>query len=114
MSNGSLGDFSGISFNKDNNDFNGEKARELAILIGSAYAQFEQQGEHKLSLPNDYELIKELMHDRKRKVFGFIAQKDGQAFIIIRGTRTAYEWYNNTAIKYDKYISVKDKKWVVH
>jgi hypothetical protein len=113
MSNSSLGDFSGIPFSKDNNDFNGNQARELAILIGSAYAQFEQQGEHKWSIPKGYDLIKELMYDRKRKVFGFVAKKDGQAFIIIRGTRTAYEWYNNTAIKYDKYISVKDKKWGV-
>lgn len=111
-----LKDFKGMSFDKHNfNDFDGTKARELATLIGSAYAQFEQQGEGTWSLPDGFDKVIELTHDRKKKVFGFVAtkgeEKGEDAFIIIRGTRTAYEWYNNTAIKYDKYISVNGKKW---
>ncbi|WP_310415974.1 lipase family protein [Chamaesiphon sp. OTE_8_metabat_110] len=107
-----LEDFKGMSFDRENfSDFHGATARELAILIGSAYAQFEQQGEGTWSLPDGFNGVTELTHDRKKKVFGFVATKDEDAFIIIRGTRTAYEWYNNTAIKYDKYISVAGKKW---
>jgi Lipase (class 3) len=107
-----LEDYKGMSFKKENfSDFHGTTARELAILIGSAYTQFEQQGECTWSLPDGFEGVTELTHDRKKKVFGFVATKDRDAFIIIRGTRTAYEWYNNTAIKYDKYISVAGKKW---
>jgi Lipase (class 3) len=107
-----LEDFKGMSFNNEIlSDFSGATARELAILIGSAYAQFEQQGEGTWSLPNGFEEVTELTHDRRKKVFGFVAKKGRDAFIIIRGTRTAYEWYNNTAIKYDKYISVNGKKW---
>ncbi len=96
-------------------DFDGKKAHKLAVLINSAYAQFEQEGEGTWSIPSGFTKIQELKHDRKRKVFGFVALDEGnrEAFIIIRGTRTAYEWYNNTAIKYDKYISVDGKKWGV-
>lgn len=113
MSVNSLTAFSGINFSQYSNDFDGELARELAILVGSAYIQFEQQGKGNWSLPSSYELIKELTHDRKRKKFGFVAQKNNISFVILRGTRTAYEWFNNTAIKYDEYISIKDKKWGV-
>jgi Lipase (class 3) len=87
--------------------FNAIKARELVILIGSAYAQFEQQGERDWLIPNGYNLIQELKHDKKRQVFGFIAEKNKEIFIIIRGTITAYEWYNNTAIQYQEYISIR-------
>lgn len=107
-----LKDFKGMSFDRENfSDFDGNTARELAILIGSAYVQFEQQGEDTWSLPDGFDRVIELTHDRKKKIFGFVAKKGQDAFIIIRGTRTAYEWYNNTAIKYDKYISVAGKKW---
>jgi Lipase (class 3) len=107
-----LVDFTGMSFKQDNfSSFEGNIAHDLATLIGSAYAQFEQQGEGTWSLPKGFEEVTELTHDRKKKVFGFVAKKDRDAFIIIRGTRTAYEWYNNTAIKYDKYISIAGKKW---
>jgi hypothetical protein len=107
-----LVDFTGMSFDKQNfSAFDGKIARELAILIGSAYAQFEQQGEGTWSLPDGFDKVIELTHDRKKKVFGFVATKDKDAFIIIRGTQTAYEWYNNTAIKYDKYISATGNKW---
>jgi hypothetical protein len=88
------------------NGFEGTKAHELATLIGSAYAQFEQQGEGTWKIPEGYEKIKELKHDRKRQVFGFVAKKDREVFIIIRGTRTAYEWYNNTMIKHETLISI--------
>jgi predicted lipase len=87
--------------------FNGNKARELATLIGSAYDQFEKQGEGGWIFPKHYTLIQELKHDKKRQIFGFIATKDREIFIIIRGTRTAYEWYNNTAIQYRNYISIR-------
>lgn len=101
-----LSRFSGISVSPDIfSDFDGKRAHELAILIGSAYLQYEQQGEGSWSIPNGYGLVKKLSHDRKRKLFGFVARKGREAFIIIRGTRTAYEWYNNTAIKYNEYIS---------
>jgi Lipase (class 3) len=107
-----LEDFKGMSFNQQNfSSSDGTTARELAILIGSAHAQFEQQGEGTWSLPDGFDKVIELTHDRKKKVFGFVATRGGDAFIIIRGTRTAYEWYNNTAIKYDKYISATGKKW---
>jgi Lipase (class 3) len=107
-----LVDFKGMSFDNQNLDeFDGTKAHELAMLIGSAYAQFEHQGEGTWSLPDGFNGVIELTHDRKKKVFGFIATKGEDAFIIIRGTRTAYEWYNNTAIRYDKYISIAGKKW---
>jgi Lipase (class 3) len=107
-----LVDFKGMSFNQHNfSDFDGTIARELAILIGSAYAQFAKQGEGTWLLPDEFDKVIELTHDRKKKVFGFVAKKDRDAFIIIRGTQTAYEWYNNTAIKYDKYISVTGNKW---
>jgi hypothetical protein len=114
-----LNDFKGMSFDREKfSDFNnGSVARDLAILIGLAYTQFEQQGEGTWSLPDGFEGVTELTHDRKKKVFGFVATKDRNAtkdrdaFIIIRGTRTTYEWYNNTAIKYDKYISATGKKW---
>jgi Lipase (class 3) len=98
-----------MSFNeKYFNGFEGTKAHELATLIGSAYAQFEQQGEGTWKIPEGYEKIKELKHDRKRQIFGFVAldRKNRQAFIIIRGTRTAYEWYNNTMIKHETLISI--------
>ncbi|MEM9155461.1 MAG: lipase family protein [Cyanobacteria bacterium P01_F01_bin.33] len=108
-----LDDFQVIPFSKDNSEFDREKAHELAVLIGSAYTQLEQQGEKTWSLPKGYQLIKELMHDNKRKVFGFVAQKDRQVFIIIRGTRTAYEWYNNIKIKYEVYESITGEKWGV-
>jgi hypothetical protein len=50
-----LEDFKGMSFNtKIFSDFSGATARELSILIGSANAQFEQQGEGTWSLPNRY------------------------------------------------------------
>lgn len=90
------------------NGFEGTKARELAILIGSAYAQLDRQGEGTWSPPKGYNLIQELKHDRKRQVFGFVAldQKNREAFIIIRGTQTAYEWYNNTMIKHEELISI--------
>jgi hypothetical protein len=86
--------------------FDANKARELATLIGSAYDQFNKQGEGTWSIPTGYNLIQELKHDRQRQVFGFVAEKDREVFIIIRGTITAYEWYNNTAIQYEKYISI--------
>jgi Lipase (class 3) len=110
---GDLSNFQGIPFAQDWAEDSGKQAHQLAVLISSAYAQFEQQGENTWSLPSGYSLIQELTHDRKRKIFGFVAHKDREAFIIIRGTRTAYEWYNNTAIKYDKYISVGGRKWGV-
>jgi hypothetical protein len=103
-----LEDFTGMSFNKQNfSGFDATIARELAILIGSAYDQFEKQGVGKWMIPNGYNLIQELKHDKKRQIFGFVAEKDREVFIIIRGTKTAYEWYNNTAIQYEKYISIK-------
>ena len=72
--------------------FDANKARELATLIGSAYAQFQQQGEGTWLILKGYHRIQELKHDRQRQVFGFVAEKDREVFIIIRGTRTAYEW----------------------
>jgi Lipase (class 3) len=88
--------------------FDAIKARELATLIGSAYAQFEQQEEGTWSIPTGYDLIQELKHDRQRQVFGFVAlnRNNREAFIIIRGTRTAYEWYNNTMVKHEELISI--------
>jgi hypothetical protein len=88
--------------------FDANKARELATLIGSAYDQFEKQGECTWSIPKGYNLIEELKHDRKRQVFGFVAldRQNREAFIIIRGTRTAYEWYNNAMIKHEELISI--------
>lgn len=86
--------------------FDVNKARELATLIGSAYAQFQQQGEGTWLILKGYHRIQELKHDRQRQVFGFVAEKDREVFIIIRGTRTAYEWYNNTAVQYENYISI--------
>jgi Lipase (class 3) len=90
--------------------FDADKARELVTLIGSAYDQFDKQGEATWSEPNGYNLIQELKHDRKRQVFGFIAEKNREVFIIIRGTRTTYEWYNNTAVQYEKYVSINSRK----
>jgi Lipase (class 3) len=108
-----LNKFIGISFNKNFNGFDGQKAHQLAVLIGSAYKQFDQQGEGGWLLPSGFTLIQELKHDKKRQVFGFVAKKEKEAFIIIRGTRTVYEWYNNTVIKYNDYWSVGGKNWGV-
>ncbi len=79
--------------------FNADKARELVTLIGSAYDRFEKYGEGTWVPPIGYDIIQELKHDKKRQVFGFVAAKDREVFIIIRGTRTDHEMYNNTAIK---------------
>ncbi|WP_309733666.1 lipase family protein [Chamaesiphon sp. OTE_75_metabat_556] len=51
-----------------------------------------------------------MKHDKKRQIFGFVAKKDREVFIIIRGTRTAYEWYNNTAIQYNQYKTINSNK----
>jgi hypothetical protein len=115
---GNLGRFSGIPMSPDMfRGFDRNKAHQLGVLIVSAYLQYEQQGEGSWSIPEGYNLVQQLTHDRKRKLFGFVAIKDREAFIIIRGTRTAYEWYNNAAIKYNEYISTdgdgKKKIWGV-
>jgi hypothetical protein len=107
-----LNQFDGITFKQDKFDtFDGAKARELAMLVQESYIQFVQQNTKKWTLPNGYQLIQELTHDNKKQIFGFIARKDQDLYIIIRGTRTIYEWYNNTIISYTKYVSLDGKAW---
>jgi hypothetical protein len=107
-----LEDFTGMSLDRQNfSSFDGKKAHELATLIGSAYAQFEQQGKNTWKLPIEYTKFVDLAHYERNQVFGFIAQNKQEAFIIIRGTRTAYEWYNNTVMSHEEYLSIKNKKW---
>jgi hypothetical protein len=101
-------------------DSNAKKAHELATLIGSAYTQLEQQGQGTWKIPKGYNLIQELKHNRgsnffglanqRDRLFGFIALRDKNAFIVIRGTRTTYEWFNNTATSYKEYFSVSNPK----
>lgn len=91
--------------------FDGDRAHELALLVQESYAQFEQQSAKTWSIPNEYQLIQELSQDSKSQLFGFVAQKDKDLYIIIRGTRTIYEWFNNTVISYTKHISLNDKQW---
>jgi hypothetical protein len=101
--------FEGISIDPSRFGFDGQRARELAMLIGEAYYQFEQP--NTWSIPSDYKLIKKLYHDSQENSFGFVAHKNRDIFIIIRGTRTIWEWYNNTVIKYTDYESLKGNKW---
>jgi hypothetical protein len=102
----------GMSFNQQNfSSFDGKKAHELATLIGSAYTQFEQQGKNTWKPPIEHTKVVDLTHDNRSQVFGFISQNKQEAFIIIRGTRTAYEWYNNTVMSHEEYFSIENKKW---
>ncbi len=101
--------FEGVYVNPSTFGFDGQRARELAMLIGEAYSQFEQP--NTWSIPTDYDLIKNLYHDSKDNLFGFVAKKDGDVFIIIRGTKTIWEWYNNTVIKYEDYKSLIGNSW---
>jgi hypothetical protein len=97
--------FEGIYVNPSQFGFDGQRARELAMLIGKAYSQFEQP--NTWSIPKDYHLIKKLYHDSQENLFGFVAHKNTDVFIIIRGTKTIWEWYNNTVIQYTEYKSLK-------
>lgn len=101
--------FEGIYVNPSMFGFDGQRARELAMLIGEAYSQFEQPSTW--SILTDYDLIKSLYHDSKENLFGFVAKKDRDVFIIIRGTKTIWEWYNNTTIKYREYKSLRGNDW---
>jgi len=109
--NKSLNDYQAISFDPGMyKDFDGEQAHRLGALISSAYDRFEKQ-QPNWSLPNGYDLIKELKHRHNRMSFGCVAKKGQDAFIIIRGTRTSFEWLNNLKINYENYISVDGKDW---
>jgi Lipase (class 3) len=103
--------------------FGAQRAHELATLIGSAYEQFKQQGQGTWMIPKGYKLIKELKHNKGSRFFGLVNQsdrlfgyvalkeKEREVFIIIRGTRTTYEWFNNTATSYEVYTTERGNKW---
>lgn len=113
----STSEFGGMSFNKDRfSDFDGGQARELAVLISAAYAQFKQQEEDTWLPPDGFTLIQELSRETSNggsQVFGFVATRNREAFIIIRGTKTPNETMKDLIVKLKDYnsIFVNNKKW---
>ena len=107
--------------------FSGKQARDLAELIRLASYRFDQQEYYKksvdeinkmLPLPDGYAFIQNLT-DNKGKLFGFVAQKNRkeegeekrEAFIIIRGTKTAREgWKDFQSKKGVIYSTLKGKE----
>ena len=91
-------------------DFN--RAREMVTLIDAAYAQLDQFDQAApWAPPAGYALIatlsaKEiwkapsplsdlLSHLLKPVPFGFVATKDSAVYVVIRGTRTPLEWFDD-------------------
>jgi triacylglycerol lipase len=89
--------------------FNLVRAQELASLVNAAYDQFTQGPAW--ALPADYTLVKSLSAREIWKgfgllanlipqvippvPFGFVATKGTDVYVIIRGTRTPLEWFDD-------------------
>jgi len=84
--------------------FDLEIALELGQLINNAYQQYEQRDHDSQSWtwhPDGYTIIStfESKQNKDTVPFGFVAEKNGNAYVIFRGTRTASEWADNAEIK---------------
>jgi hypothetical protein len=85
-------------------DFDLEIALELGQLINNAYQQYEQRDHDSQSWTwhsDGYTIITtfEFKQNKDTVPFGFVAEKNGNAYVIFRGTRTASEWADNAEIK---------------
>jgi len=83
--------------------FDLEIALELGQLINNAYQQYEQRDNdsHLWTWhPDGYTIITtfEFKQNQDTVPFGFVAEKNGNAYVIFRGTRTASEWTDNAEI----------------